>query len=64
MEAVVAGMPSDGQLLEAFPGADIPRARAVIADALAGAVAGSYAHLRAHETVLDFVCRLLLLKTK
>ena len=31
-------------------------------DALAGVKAVSYTHLRAHETVLDLVCRLLLEK--
>ena len=30
----------------------------------AGGVAVSYTHLRAHETVLDLVCRLLLEKKK
>ena len=35
-----------------------PRLRIRIADAV------SYTHLRAHETVLDLVCRLLLEKTK
>mgnify|MGYP003381679954 CR=1 FL=1 len=30
---------------------------------LVGASAVSYTHLRAHETVLDLVCRLLLEKT-
>mgnify|MGYP003380948175 CR=1 FL=1 len=30
--------------------------------AQAGATAASYTHLRAHETVLDLVCRLLLEK--
>ena len=29
-----------------------------------GSAAGSYTHLRAHETVLDLVCRLLLEKKK
>ena len=29
-----------------------------------GAMAVSYTHLRAHETVLDIVCRLLLAKKK
>ena len=32
--------------------------------ALAGLAAVSYTHLRAHETVLDLVCRLLLEKKK
>ena len=31
---------------------------------VAGTTAGSYTHLRAHETVLDLVCRLLLEKKK
>ena len=31
---------------------------------MAGGVAVSYTHLRAHETVLDLVCRLLLEKHK
>ena len=31
---------------------------------IAGAAAVSYTHLRAHETVLDLVCRLLLEKKK
>ncbi|WDT36882.1 hypothetical protein PVA38_12070 [Streptococcus pneumoniae D39] len=31
---------------------------------VAGSVAVSYTHLRAHETVLDLVCRLLLEKKK
>ena len=34
------------------------------ANALARAFAVSYTHLRAHETVLDLVCRLLLEKTQ
>ena len=37
-------------------------ARVSAAKAIAGAV--SYTHLRAHETVLDLVCRLLLEKKK
>ena len=47
----------DGQLLE------IKQAQAVIRDP-DGGVAVSYTHLRAHETVLDIVCRLLLEKKK
>src|SRR5665811_2583997 len=35
-------------------------ARALRAGTVAGEVAVSYTHLRAHETVLDLVCRLLL----
>ena len=31
---------------------------------VAGAMSVSYTHLRAHETVLDLVCRLLLEKKK
>ena len=35
-----------------------------VADALYEMEPVSYTHLRAHETVLDLVCRLLLEKTK
>ena len=35
-----------------------------ISDAIQNAVPVSYTHLRAHETVLDLVCRLLLEKKK
>ena len=38
--------------------------RAVSRAALAGVAPVSYTHLRAHETVLDLVCRLLLEKKK
>ena len=40
-------------------GAEIPRH-----DQFEGVTAVSYTHLRAHETVLDLVCRLLLEKKK
>eukprot|EP00657_Telonema_sp_P-1_P001299 TRINITY_DN13010_c0_g1_i1.p1 TRINITY_DN13010_c0_g1~~TRINITY_DN13010_c0_g1_i1.p1 ORF type:complete len:139 (-),score=54.75 TRINITY_DN13010_c0_g1_i1:42-458(-) len=40
------------------------RFQAVRAAALAGPFPVSYTHLRAHETVLDLVCRLLLEKKK
>ena len=40
-----------------------PRAR-IIADVVVGTDPVSYTHLRAHETVLDLVCRLLLEKKK
>ena len=33
-------------------------------DEVTGSLTVSYTHLRAHETVLDFVCRLLLEKKK
>ena len=36
----------------------------VVADARRWAASVSYTHLRAHETVLDLVCRLLLEKKK
>ena len=42
----------------------IPFARRPVADYLASLGAVSYTHLRAHETVLDLVCRLLLEKKK
>ena len=38
--------------------------RSIVVLALFGAAAVSYTHLRAHETVLDLVCRLLLEKKK
>ena len=38
--------------------------RVVVPGGVVGAEAVSYTHLRAHETVLDLVCRLLLEKTK
>ena len=42
------------------PGVEIHRAGVELAEELLGAV--SYTHLRAHETVLAIVCRLLLEK--
>ena len=37
---------------------------ALVAVLMTGITAVSYTHLRAHETVLDLVCRLLLEKKK
>ena len=41
---------------------DLERTMAILRGAGAGIVPVSYTHLRAHETVLDLVCRLLLEK--
>ena len=58
-----------GQLVAAFGGlAQTGDVGAFVASIQAidwgGALAVSYTHLRAHETVLDVVCRLLLEKKK
>ena len=45
-------------------GAEIVGFEDVIAQVTGGFTAVSYTHLRAHETVLDLVCRLLLEKKK
>ena len=48
-----------------FPFVGVRRGRLALGDAFPGGELGpvSYTHLRAHETVLDLVCRLLLEKT-
>ena len=66
LQDLVEVEPFDGDLLL---GGDVGADRnqevlAVDLDAVAGIVAVSYTHLRAHETVLDIVCRLLLEKKK
>ena len=50
--------PAGETLLDAGGVGEVPRAR----EAVEGVEAVSYTHLRAHETVLDLVCRLLLEK--
>ena len=54
--------------LGAYPGVTLAQAREKAREARKVIVEGhdpvSYTHLRAHETVLDLVCRLLLEKKK
>ena len=42
----------------------LPEGKLAVVQKLDGYIAVSYTHLRAHETVLDLVCRLLLEKKK
>ena len=55
-----------GSLFDEFEGSagSLDAGKLASAGALANLLAVSYTHLRAHETVLDLVCRLLLEKKK
>ena len=57
-------MRAGGRTVKGVAGYDIPRLMVGARGTLGVIVAVSYTHLRAHETVLDLVCRLLLEKKK
>ena len=56
-------MEAEGSPIAAHPAHLEPAERSLVV-ALRGVDPVSYTHLRAHETVLDLVCRLLLEKKK
>ena len=57
-----AGAVVGGLVLSALPVSRRPGRMVILSVACYGVAAVSYTHLRAHETVLDLVCRLLLEK--
>ena len=61
-EALLEGLPQIGA--QAVADRDAQRVVVLLRDLLRAQEAVSYTHLRAHETVLDLVCRLLLEKTQ